>query len=60
MTTLQQEGTTQTDLPLETSALSEYLVCADKRSIGIEQTNAGIGIPASTILFRYRTQKVPD
>jgi hypothetical protein len=25
--------------------------------IGIEETNAGIGIPASQILVRYRTKK---
>jgi hypothetical protein len=28
--------------------------------IGIEKTNAGIGIPASPILVRYRTTKMPD
>ncbi len=28
--------------------------------IGIEETNAGIGIPASRILVRYRTKKMPD
>jgi hypothetical protein len=28
--------------------------------IGIEKTNAGIGIPASQILVLYRTKKVPD
>jgi hypothetical protein len=28
--------------------------------IGIEKTNAGIGIPASRILVWYRTKKVPD
>jgi hypothetical protein len=28
--------------------------------IGIEETNAGIGIPASQILVRYRTKKMPD
>jgi hypothetical protein len=28
--------------------------------IGIQKTNAGIGIPASIIPVQYRTQKVPD
>ncbi len=28
--------------------------------IGIEETNAGIGIPASQILVRYRAKKMPD
>jgi hypothetical protein len=28
--------------------------------IGIEETNAGIGIPASIISFRYRTKEMPD
>jgi hypothetical protein len=28
--------------------------------IGIEKTNAGIGIPASRILVQYRTTKMPD
>jgi hypothetical protein len=28
--------------------------------IGIEETNAGIGIPASFLLVRYRTKKMPD
>ncbi len=27
---------------------------------GIEETNAGIGIPASRILVWYRTKKMPD
>ncbi len=34
--------------------LSAYL------GIGIEETNAGIGIPLSRILVRYRTNKMPD
>jgi hypothetical protein len=34
--------------------LSAYL------GIGIEETNAGIGIPASRILVRYRTNIMPD
>jgi hypothetical protein len=50
------------------SAVLEYrdtfrlmsLVCCLVLSIGIEQTNAGIGIPASRILVWYRTQKMPD
>ncbi len=28
--------------------------------IGIEETNADIGIPASRILVRYQTNKMPD
>jgi hypothetical protein len=28
--------------------------------IGIQKTNAGIGIPASVIPVRYRVKKVPD
>jgi hypothetical protein len=28
--------------------------------IGIEKTNAGIGIPASRNLVRYQTTKIPD
>jgi hypothetical protein len=28
--------------------------------IGIQKTNAGIGIPASVISVRYRTKKMPD
>ncbi len=28
--------------------------------IGIEETNAGIGIPVSRILVRYRTKKMSD
>jgi hypothetical protein len=28
--------------------------------IGIEETNAGIGIPACRILFRYQNKKMPD
>jgi hypothetical protein len=28
--------------------------------IGIEETNAGIGIPACQILVRYWTKKMPD
>jgi hypothetical protein len=31
-----------------------------KLDIGIEETNAGIGIPASRILVRYRTKKMLD
>jgi hypothetical protein len=34
--------------------------CDAELGIGIEQTNAGIGIPASRILVRYPTQKMPD
>ncbi len=34
--------------------------CDAQLGIGIEQTNAGIGIPASRILVRYPTQKMPD
>jgi hypothetical protein len=36
---------------------------SDKKAglgIGVEKTNAGIGIPASRILVRYRTTKMPD
>jgi hypothetical protein len=28
--------------------------------IGIEETNTGIGIPASRILVQYQTEKMPD
>jgi hypothetical protein len=28
--------------------------------IGVKETNAGIGIPASRILVRYQTKKMPD
>jgi hypothetical protein len=28
--------------------------------IGIQKTNAGIGIPASVISVRYRSKKLPD
>jgi hypothetical protein len=31
-----------------------------KLGIGIEETNAGIGIPASMISVRYRNKKMPD
>jgi hypothetical protein len=31
-----------------------------KVGIGIQKTNAGIGIPASVISVRYRTKKMPD
>jgi hypothetical protein len=30
------------------------------QGIGIEKTNAGIGIPACRILVRYQTTKMPD
>ncbi len=30
------------------------------KHIGIEETNADIGIPASRILVRYLTKKIPD
>jgi hypothetical protein len=31
-----------------------------KLGIGIEETNSGIGIPASMISVRYRNKKMPD
>jgi hypothetical protein len=31
-----------------------------KHDFGIEETNAGIGIPASVVSVRYRTKKMPD
>jgi hypothetical protein len=35
-------------------------LCLLLLGIGIEEINAGIGIPASRILVRYQTQKIPD
>jgi hypothetical protein len=37
----------------------QYLWLAEV-GIGIRKSNAGIGIPASVVSFRYRTKKMPD
>ncbi len=36
------------------------LILGASRGISIEETNAGIGIPASIISVRYRTKQMPD
>jgi hypothetical protein len=36
------------------------LYCTTQLGIGIQETNAGIGIPASRILVQYQTKKMPD
>jgi hypothetical protein len=39
---------------IEVKRVTSYL------GISIEETNAGIGIPAYRILVRYQTKKLPD